>query len=76
MNWGRYVGSHFLNMKRVWLEDEPIYSTNYPDVLPVKGCPFECRSALVDIDQQLIHRPANPFFPDDLGKIVTYCSRP
>src|ERR1700756_658329 len=35
-------------------------------MLPVRTCPFERGSGLVDIDQQLIHRPANPLLPDDL----------
>ena len=76
MNWGRRIGSNFLNTKRVGLEDEPVYSADYPRMLPVKTCPFERGSGLVYIDQQLIHRPANPLLPDDLRKVVTYCSGP
>jgi hypothetical protein len=40
-------------------------------MVPVKPRPFQRRRASVHINEQVVHRPAHPVFPDDLRKMAS-----
>jgi hypothetical protein len=71
MDGSRCVWTNLLNTKGLRREDEPIHAAEDPGMLPVKPRPFKRRGASVDIDHQLVHRPAMPLFPDPRRKMVT-----
>src|SRR5215471_14527725 len=71
MDGSRCVRTDFLNTPRLWFEDEPIHPTNDLGMVPVKPRPFQRRRASVHINEQVVHRPTYPVFPDDLRKIAS-----
>jgi hypothetical protein len=70
MEGSRCVGPVFLNTKRLWIEDEPIYPTDDLGRATDKRRPFQRRRASIHIREQLVYRKANPPFPDQRHKMV------
>jgi hypothetical protein len=70
MGGSRCVRTDLLNTPCLRLEDEPIDPTNDLGMVPVKSRPFQHRRASIHINEQVVHRPAHPLFPDDLRKIA------
>src|SRR5215831_16708194 len=65
------VGPDFLNTPRLRLEDEPIHPTaDDGGRVRDKFRPLQCCRAAVYINDQLVHRPAHPIFPDPCRKMA------
>src|SRR5215475_8385580 len=71
MDGSRCVRKDLLNTLCLWLEDEPIHSTEDLGMVPVKPRPFQRRHASIHINEQVVHRPAHPLCSDDLRKIAS-----